>query len=124
MQGGWGEKGVCYSRVHSALCPARGQQSGKKRLGRHRQKRPCLCVPGKGRKTLQRRGDLEETKCVRVPREHACQGALRPLLLTLTSAVSDSCDPVGYSPPGSSVHGALQAIMLEWVARPSSRGSS
>ena len=29
-----------------------------------------------------------------------------------------------YSPPGSSVHGILQAIILEWVAIPSSRGSS
>ena len=29
-----------------------------------------------------------------------------------------------HSPPGSSVHGVLQARILEWVARPSSRGSS
>ena len=28
------------------------------------------------------------------------------------------------SPPGSSVHGILQATLLEWVAMPSSRGSS
>ena len=34
------------------------------------------------------------------------------------------CDPMGYSPPGSSVHGILQARVLEWVAMPSSRGSS
>ena len=34
------------------------------------------------------------------------------------------CDPMDYSPPGSSVHGSLQARMLEWVAMPSSRGSS
>ena len=27
------------------------------------------------------------------------------------------------SPPGSSVHGILQARILEWVAMPSSRGS-
>ena len=26
------------------------------------------------------------------------------------------CDPIGYSPPGSSVHGILQARKLEWVA--------
>ena len=26
------------------------------------------------------------------------------------------CDPMGYSPPGSSVHGILQARILEWVA--------
>ena len=34
------------------------------------------------------------------------------------------CDPVDCSPPGSSVHGLLQAGILEWVAMPSSRGSS
>ena len=28
------------------------------------------------------------------------------------------------TPPGSFVHGILQARMLEWVAMPSSRGSS
>ena len=33
-------------------------------------------------------------------------------------------DPVGYIPPGSSVHGILQARILERVATPSSRGSS
>ena len=34
------------------------------------------------------------------------------------------CDPMDCSPPGSSVHGILQARTLEWVAMPSSRGSS
>ena len=34
------------------------------------------------------------------------------------------CDPVDCSPPGSSVHGILQARTLEWVAMPFSRGSS
>ena len=32
--------------------------------------------------------------------------------------------PMDYSLPGSSVHGILQARILEWVAVPSSRGSS
>ena len=32
------------------------------------------------------------------------------------------CDPMDFSPPGSSVHGILQATILEWVAIPSSRG--
>ena len=34
------------------------------------------------------------------------------------------CDPVDYSPPGSSIHGILQARILEWVAISFSRGSS
>ena len=38
-----------------------------------------------------------------------------------SSVVSDSMDG---SPPGSSVHGILQARILEWVATPSSRASS
>ena len=35
---------------------------------------------------------------------------------------STLCDPMDCSPPGSSVHGILQARILEWVAMPSSRG--
>jgi len=35
--------------------------------------------------------------------------------------MSDSCDPMDCSPPGSSVHGILQAGILEWVAISSSR---
>ena len=34
------------------------------------------------------------------------------------------CNPVDWSPPGSSVHGILQAGILVWVAVPSSKGSS
>ena len=34
------------------------------------------------------------------------------------------CDPLDSSPPGSSVHGILQARILEWVTVPFSRGSS
>ena len=34
------------------------------------------------------------------------------------------CDPMDYSLPGSSVHGILQARILEWVVNSSSRGFS
>ena len=34
------------------------------------------------------------------------------------------CDPMDCTPPGSSVHRMLQVRILEWVAMPSSRGSS
>ena len=34
------------------------------------------------------------------------------------------CDPMDYSPPGSSDHGILQERILEWVAISFSRGSS
>ena len=42
----------------------------------------------------------------------------------LTSVLSQSFNPMDCSSPGSSVRGVLQARMLEWVAMPSSRGSS
>ena len=42
--------------------------------------------------------------------------------------VAQSCltlhDPMDRSPPGSSVHGILQARTLEWVTMPFSRQSS
>ena len=34
------------------------------------------------------------------------------------------CDPLDCSPPGSSVHGTLQASTLEWAAMSFSKGSS
>ena len=36
----------------------------------------------------------------------------------------DSCNPIGYKPPGSSVHGISQTRILEWVAISFSRVSS
>ena len=44
--------------------------------------------------------------------------------LLVTQSCPTLCDPVDCSPPGSSVHGILQAGILEWVAIPFSRGSS
>ena len=34
------------------------------------------------------------------------------------------CRPIDYSPPGSSIHGILQARILEWAVIPPSKGSS
>ena len=48
---------------------------------------------------------------------HACMHA-KSLQSCLTL-----CDPVDCNPVGSSVHGILQARILEWVAMPSSRGT-
>ena len=41
----------------------------------------------------------------------------------VTQSCLTLCDPVDCSPPGSSVHGILQARILEWVAISFSRGS-
>jgi len=47
------------------------------------------------------------------------------LAVQLLSRVQPAlCNPMDCSPPGSSVHGILQERKLEWVAMPSSRGSS
>ena len=42
----------------------------------------------------------------------------------VTQSCLTLCNPVDYSPPGSSIHGILQARILEWVAISFSRGSS
>ena len=42
----------------------------------------------------------------------------------VTQSCLTLCHPMDCSPPGSSVHGVLQARILEWVAIPFSGGSS
>ena len=54
--------------------------------------------------------------------QHQVYGAA--WMLSLFSHVQLSVTPMECSPPGSSVHGILQARILEWVAIPYSRGSS
>ena len=41
----------------------------------------------------------------------------------LLQSCMNLCNPMDHSPPGSSVHGILQARILEWVAIPFSRES-
>ena len=53
-----------------------------------------------------------------IDKDSACTHAKSPQLCPTL------CDPMDCSPPGSSVHGILQARILEWVAIPFSRGSS
>ena len=47
-----------------------------------------------------------------------------PVLCLITQSCPTLWDPMDGSPPGSSIHGILQARIQEWVAIPSSRGSS
>ena len=53
-------------------------------------------------------GETKETKDMKVLVPQSC--------LTL-------CNPMNCNPPGSSIHGILQARILEWVAIPFSKGS-
>ena len=46
------------------------------------------------------------------------------LLCVYAQSYLTLCNPMGCSLPGSSVHGLLQARILEWVTIPYSRGSS
>ena len=48
----------------------------------------------------------------------------KPIYPSVYVCLVTLCDSMDSSPPGSSVHGILQARILEWVAMPSSRGSS
>ena len=43
---------------------------------------------------------------------------------SVTQLCPNLCDPIDYNPPCSSVHGILQARILEWVAIFFSRRSS
>ena len=64
------------------------------------------------------------------PTEKVGHGTVGPSWLweVVVALVAQSCltlwDPMDCNLRGSSVHGILQARILEWVAMPSSRGSS
>ena len=72
---------------------------------------------------------VEETETI--PSAHIFEMRSKITLVTflkvkvlVTQSCLTLCDSMDCSPPGSSVHGILQARILEWVAMPSSRGSS
>ena len=54
---------------------------------------------------------------------HNYRSRLAPFVQTLQSSLTP-CDPMDSGFPGSSVHGSLQARILQWVAVSSSKGSS
>ena len=55
--------------------------------------------------------------------EHNTVKQLWEMKVLIAQSCLTLCDPVDYSLPSSSVHGILQAWILEWVAIPFSRGS-
>ena len=68
--------------------------------------------------------NIASSAWILVQRQHRPQPQIVCVHVLSHSVVSDSCDPIGCSPPGFSVHGILQARILEWVAISFSRGSS
>ena len=85
---------------------------------------------------LARKMCLEQRLEIKAETDHATSGIVTSLFsfvqLLAKSCDSDShaescltfCDPMDCSPLGSSFSGVSQAGVLEWVAMPSSRGSS
>ena len=59
-----------------------------------------------------------------LPLSHLGSPVKSPCVCSVPQSCVTLCDPVDWSPPGSSVCGILQARILEWVAMPFSRGSS
>ena len=59
--------------------------------------------------------------CLKSPCHPLKEGKLKVLVAQLCLT---PWDPMDWSPQGSSVHGILQARILEWVAIPFSKGSS
>ena len=65
-------------------------------------------------------------------RKNICQGVMvmcnlrsgRTEKVLASQSYPTLCDPMNYSPPGSSALGIFQESILEWVAIPFSRGSS
>ena len=67
--------------------------------------------------------DLLSKKTVEVLPWARRRGWRKKVKMLITQPCLTLCNPVDCSPPGSSVHGILQARILEWVAITFSRGS-
>ena len=78
--------------------------------------------------TEQQSQTLRNTALEQINEQIANYGATNCWKLVVLMLVIQSwptfCDPMDRSPPGSSVHGILQARILEWAAMPFSGGSS
>ena len=70
-----------------------------------------------------RGGRVHPGKVTTRPLHGGRQACWSPCCL-VTQLCPTLCDPVDCGQPGSSVHGIVQAMMLEWVVMPLSRGSS
>ena len=81
---------------------------------------PRVLSPGLPQTLLPRRRN--ENQVLYLPEENWVM--TKVVLCLVSQSCLTLCDPVDYSPPGSSVHGILQARILEQVAMPFSRRSS
>ena len=79
----------------------------------------------KQRISVSARTDLSEMEILQIIRSVICKHTTVRYCMWWFNhyVVSDSCDSINCSRPGSSVHGISQARILEWVAISFSRGS-
>ena len=66
----------------------------------------------------------QETQTIQPPNKYVTQLERKKVKVLVTQSCLTLCDTMDCSPPGCSVHGILQARILEWVAISFSRGSS
>ena len=87
-------------------------------------------IPGSGRSSGEGNGNPLQYSCLENPMNGgAWQATVHGVAKSWTrlsnfTTTTSSLPPLDCSPPGSSVHGILQARILEWVAIPFFRGSS
>ena len=103
----------CYLRVGNRLQPPSSPSF----------KGQILTVANQGREGMQRQWRSSHEALGQRPGifELFCKAKV---LCTQSLSHVRLWDPMDCSPPGSSVHGILQAIILQWVAMSFSRGSS
>ena len=110
-----GKEGPCVFCSHHTPGPARGSRSLN------------ICLMSEGMVSCSSRsgnGRVSSCSCYMVIKYFTTilfHGCVRAKSLQLCQTL---CDPMDCSPPGSSVHGILQARILEWVAISSSWRSS
>ena len=69
--------------------------------------------------------DIPDSSWLRFPCLHRHSVLLWPAhVLLIAQSCLILCNPIDYSLPGSTLHGILQARILEWIAIPFSRASS
>ena len=85
---------------------------------------PCGQDPAHATKKIKTKEEGKAHSSHHEHRKHSGENSLRKLKTLIVQLCLTLCDPIVCSPPGSSVHGILQARILGWVSMPSSRGSS
>ena len=90
--------------------------------------RETRLIPESGRSPEERNGNPLQYSCLENPMDRGTWQLSYPSRKVMCVLVARSCltlcDPTDYSPPGFSVHGILQARILEWIAISFSRGTS